>query len=234
MKFYYRDELIEFVIVYRDRKTLSIQIDMDGKVKVISPKSFHEKYILSIVETKGKWILNKLNLIKSRKNRIPSYKYINGERYLYLGEYYNLVIKKGSFNTEYANILSLGKLLEVKINSIENIRGILEKFYRYESFKIINERVEYYKRYFRIKPKQIKVKEQKRIWASCTFENKLLFNWRLSMMPIDVIDYIIIHEMCHMEYKNHSKEFWNDVYRVMPNYKEKEMWLKENGCIVNL
>ncbi len=82
---------------------------------------------------------------------------------------------------------------------------------------------------FKDKVTDIKVKEQKRRWASCTGKNAILFNWRISMARADVLDYIVVHEMCHMDHRNHSKYFWNRVEEIMPNYKEKHEWLKING-----
>lgn len=66
-------------------------------------------------------------------------------------------------------------------------------------------------------------------WASCTKNNELLFNWRSVMAPSNILDYIIVHELCHMKYKNHSKEFWDSVCEILPDYEIRREWLKNNG-----
>ncbi|ATD55101.1 M48 family metallopeptidase [Clostridium chauvoei] len=232
MSFYYKDELIEFEIIYRNRKTLSIKIDIDGNIKVISPEKLSENNILNIVEKKASWIINKRKIMLNRKKVIPKNNYLNGEFYLYMGEKYTLKVVTTPKDTVLIN--HENKVIEISTSSKDKIRNMLEKFYREETFKIVKERVCYYQKYFENTPKEIRVKQQKRRWGSCTFDNKLLFNWRLSMMPKDILDYVIVHEMCHMVYKNHSKDFWNDVFRVMPNYKEKSLWLRENGIKIDL
>jgi len=99
----------------------------------------------------------------------------------------------------------------------------------------INEKIyAYYEGYFKDEVKDVKVKEQKKRWASCTVNNELLFNWRCVMPPSHVLDYIVVHEMCHMEYKNHSKDFWHRVCSVIPDYDARKQWLRNNGIRMDM
>lgn len=111
----------------------------------------------------------------------------------------------------------------------EKLKSALEKWYRQKTYEIALEKIEKYKHNFKDTVKEIKVKEQKKRWASCTGDNRILFNWRCSMAKEEVIEYIVVHEMCHMDFKNHSKQFWNRVGEVLPSYKEYHDWLKKNG-----
>ena len=81
----------------------------------------------------------------------------------------------------------------------------------------------------KLQPQIIKVKEQKKIWGSCTSSKSIYINSRISMVRLDAIDYIIIHEFCHLVHMNHSKDFYNLVKCIMPNYKVANNWLRENG-----
>jgi len=112
---------------------------------------------------------------------------------------------------------------------VEKLKMAFEKWYRAETLKIVTKRIDYYADNFKDKVTNIRVKEQKRRWASCTGKNAILFNWRISMARADVLDYIVVHEMCHMDHRNHSKYFWNRIEEIMPNYREKHGWLKANG-----
>ena len=78
-------------------------------------------------------------------------------------------------------------------------------------------------------PSKIIIKDQKSRWGSCNSKKEVRLNWRLILMPYDVMDYIIIHELCHLKHMNHSKDFWNLVESYNNNYKKSEKWLKENG-----
>ena len=110
----------------------------------------------------------------------------------------------------------------------------MEIWYREKTLAKVKERVSYYSSYFNNEVTTVKVKERKKRWASCTSKNELLFNWRCAMAPVFVLDYIVVHEMCHMEYKNHSKDFWNRVYAVMPDYEVRKSWLKNNGIKMDI
>ncbi|MDF2503610.1 SprT family zinc-dependent metalloprotease [Clostridium sp.] len=107
-------------------------------------------------------------------------------------------------------------------------------WYREMAKEEINKRVSFYQKYFNMKPSEIKVKEQKRRWGSCTYKDSLLFNWRCVMAKESVLDYIVVHEMCHMVHKNHSKEYWKAVASILPDYKQREQWLKYNGAKMDL
>ena len=84
------------------------------------------------------------------------------------------------------------------------------------------------------KDKGIKIKEQQKRWGSCTSKRELLFNWKCIMAPSPVLDYIVVHEMAHMVYMNHSKEFWHLVKKVLPDYVQRKEWLRNNGIKYDL
>lgn len=235
MKIQFENNIIEFDLIYRKRKTLSILVNDDETIKVTAPLKVSEEDILRIVKSKAKWILKKQGEIKNINKNKVSRKFENGEVFMYLGNSYTL---KLNFNkdTKFIKIKLLVNELEVISNTYdrEKIKVALEKWYREKTLEKAIERVRYYEKYFKIEPKEIKSKEQKLRWGSCTYNNKLLFNWRIVMAPIDIFDYIIVHEMCHMEHKNHSKEYWRSVEEILPDYKDKAQWLKENGIKLNL
>ena len=81
-----------------------------------------------------------------------------------------------------------------------------------------------------LNPEIVKVKEQKKRWGSCTSAKNIYINSRIAMANLEAIDYIIVHEFCHLVHMNHSKDFYNLVKEIIPNYKDSEKWLKENGC----
>lgn len=94
--------------------------------------------------------------------------------------------------------------------------------------------MKYFKPYIKKEPKSIRVKEQKKRWGSCNDQGDLMFNWRISMGPSDVLAYIVVHEMCHLIHFNHSRDFWNLLESIMPDYRDKKEWLKINGIRMDL
>ena len=107
----------------------------------------------------------------------------------------------------------------------EELRLKLKKFYFSSCKKIIGERIHSYQTELRVKPKSIEIVESTTKWGSCSSDKKLTFNYRLAMAPVEVIDYVIIHELCHLLHMNHDRSFWRKVGGLMPDYKEKEAYL---------
>ena len=233
--FQYGTKYIDFNVIFKKRKTMGIQIDSSGQVKVISPIGISEEDILRIVKTKAKWIIQKQYDIKSIKNDKINREAVNGESYMYLGRNYSLQLVDDKSIKEISVRLLQGKfIVTTNTRNQEKIKLALEKWYREKTLKRVRERVKYYKKYFKEEVTDIKVKEQKKRWASCTWNDELLFNWRCVMAPSNVLDYIVLHEMCHMVHKNHSKDFWNLVGEIMPDYISRKKWLKENGIKLDL
>lgn len=109
----------------------------------------------------------------------------------------------------------------------------LEKKYRIAAKTYIPQRVAYYTEHYdyliRRDYSSITIRDQKTRWGSCSSRGTLSFNWRLMLAPLNILDYVIVHELCHLTHMNHSKDFWNCVETILPDYKERRKWLKEHG-----
>ncbi|MBB6696799.1 M48 family metallopeptidase [Clostridium algidicarnis] len=228
--FIYKDEKIEYKIIYSKRKTMEISIEPPDKITVRAPIRLPKYNIVERLTEKGDWILKHLNNFKIIDYKPINREFINGETLLYLGREYNLIVygdylrKKSVVYIEAENIV-----VRLKEKDKDNIERALELWYRKEALNYILDSIEKYEKILNRKPKDIVVKEQKKRWGSCTYDNRLLFNWRCVMARPQSIDYVILHEMCHIVHKNHSKNFWNLVESIMPSYKEEKQWLKING-----
>lgn len=98
-----------------------------------------------------------------------------------------------------------------------------------EALKVIPERVEYFAKVIGVTYGKITVRNQKTRWGSCSSKGNLNFNCLLMLAPPEVLDYVVVHELCHRKQMNHSKAFWLEVEKVLPDYKEVRKWLKEEG-----
>lgn len=154
---------------------------------------------------------------------------------MYLGRNYSLQIEVDLTIKNSEVKLYRGKFIVKAISKKdEDIRNAMEQWYRDKSKEVIGSRVKYYQRFFNIEPTGIKIKEQKKRWGSCTSKNELLFNWRCIMAKSNALDYIVVHEMCHMYHKDHSKEFWELVASVLPDYEVRKEWLRNYGVRMDL
>lgn len=220
------NENIKYTIKYTRRKTIEISIDSNGMISVVAPFGVSDEKIEKVINSKEKWILNKLSYIdKKEKLRV--------NHVMFLGKQYPVKIMVQRF-VEKDFVVFNNDYFLVTVSYDESVTKTLERWFMEKTEKLIIQKVNKYKHYFDREPELIKVKEQKRRWGSCTYDNKLLFNWKLSMAREDVLEYVVIHEMCHMIHKNHSKEYWNEVSRILPDYKNKHKWLKDKGHLLTL
>lgn len=104
-----------------------------------------------------------------------------------------------------------------------------KKQYIKKAHILIPQRVDYYAQLVGVGYNRIAIKDTRTRWGSCSGDGNLNFSYKLILMPMEILDYVVVHELCHRIYMNHSKEFWSEVERVIPDYKERRKWLKENG-----
>ncbi|WP_432663750.1 SprT family zinc-dependent metalloprotease [Wukongibacter baidiensis] len=227
---------IEFDVEYRKRKTMSIQIKREGMVLVIAPKGLSKETIKEVVKSKGKWICKKLDEFKEIGYKPENRSFVDGELFMYLGEKYPLKIELHDGGIKRPDVMFFQDAIYIRTSKddAELLKKAMEKWYRERCLATITERVEYYKHLVGKEPNKIRVKEQKKRWGSCTSRGDLLFNWRCIMAPLDIIDYIVVHEMCHLIHMNHSKEYWKTVEAVIPDYKERREWLKKYGVFLDI
>lgn len=226
----YKEGIIKFTLIRRKRKTLCIKIDECGKVTIISPLKTSKEYIIKTVEKKAIWIVNKQKYIREISSKLIKRDVVEGGSFMYLGNEYPLnIIFDEKLNNITVTFEEKRILVKTYTMDKEKIKLSLEKWYKEKTLELATKIIIRYEKNFDDKVGNIKAKEQKRRWASCTGKNDILFNWRCSMARIDVLEYIVVHEMCHFEFRNHSKDFWNRVGEIIPDYKEKHNWLRKNG-----
>lgn len=235
LSYEYGTETIEFAVEYRKRKTLSIVVEAPRAITVIAPVGSTEDRIMETVKAKSKWIIQKLFEIKEMEYRKRNKEYINGESFIYMGRNYSLQIVVNETIREPETKLSKGKFfVTVPSKSDDAIKLALENWYKDKAKEKIAERIAYYQPSFDINPKRLVIKDQQKRWGSCTKSHELLFNWKCVMAPSAVLDYIVVHEMCHMVYMNHSKEFWQMVKKVLPDYEARKELLRNYGVRYDL
>ncbi len=229
------DITIEYDVIYSKRKTLEISIKPPGIITVRVPNYLSEAQIENSVRNKGKWIMQKLHILSKQDAAPINREYVSGETFMYMGRYYELkVVLEESLIKPEVKLDKENVILTTPTNDKDIMRQLIESWYKQKALETITKRIEYYGGYFKLKPSSIKIKNQKTRWGSCNYKNDLCFNYKLIMAPCDVLDYVVVHEMCHMEHKNHSKNFWNEVASIIPDYSERRQWLKEHGVRIDI
>jgi predicted metal-dependent hydrolase len=182
----------------------------------ISPEQF--------LREKKQWLLEKKQKFDEYRERIPERNFEQGEKFPYLNDSHTLEIAGQSNRIEDQQII----LSEPSVDR-KGIKEVLEEFYRSKARRIFEEKVDKHIENIDGEFNKIYIRNQKTKWASCSPKDNLSFNWRLIMAPEDVIEYVVVHELVHLEEKNHDAKFWKRVREIKPDYKESYNWLSENS-----
>lgn len=212
------------------RKTVSIFIERDGSVRVLAPVSASDETIETAIKSKEYLIFTKLAKWKELNQGKVKREYVNGQSFLYLGRNYRLKLIE---NQDVPLKISGGFFL-LDIRHLSKAEKVFKEFYKEKALLKIKERMKVHEDKFPTKPTAIKVLELRNRWASWTPKDGLNFHWKCIMAPVLVLDYIIMHEMVHLKFPNHSTDFWNELDKKMPDFREQENWLKSNGVKMSL
>ncbi|MFT5840495.1 MAG: putative metal-dependent hydrolase [Flavobacteriales bacterium] len=213
----YKD--IDYKLKKSDRKTTSIYIERDGTVLVIAPAPFQLEKIEQILESKRSWIYRSLaewdDLNRTRVHR----EYVNGESFLYLDRHYRLqLVAEQDIPLKFRNGYFL--LLDQRVKDAPEF---FKQFYKTKLQKKLSERLKLHQAKTKHLPSDVKVMELQNRWGSCTAKGVLNFHWKCAMLPMSVLDYVVVHELSHLEHRNHSSAFWRSVEKVMPNFEEPKI-----------
>ena len=210
-------------IIRSNRKTLSLSINENADLVVRAPRRVSYDEIQKFIYEKSAWIDNKQRLIKAQLKDNVNVKI--SLQCLYLGSLYPLKIDNNSVEP----ISFDGHVFTIANVNRERISLPLKSWYKKRFIEVALPRLSYFSDKHKLKVNQVRVKEQKTLWGSCSSKNNINLNYLLIMAPMKVIDYVIVHELVHTTHKNHSAKFWQKVETIMPNYKDARYWLKENG-----
>ena len=222
----YSGKTIRFEIKYKNRTSIGISIDGYGNVEVQAPKGTPDERVVQLLEEKWDFIQRNLKEMKDRLHGPQEKVYEHGEGFLYLGNTYPIqILQDKEIEQDYVVFEEEKLYIYVKLLEDEQIKQALKRFYYQQCKTIVEKSISVYQSNFKTKPRAIRISDSKTTWGTCDSKLQLTFNWRLAMAPQRVIDYVVVHEMCHMVHLNHDRSFWRLVGKIMPDYKEKENWL---------
>ena len=232
----YGNRRINFEIKRGNRKkTVAIHVNPMAPITVLSPRCLDEEKIRMVLLKKARWIIEKQEQIKKIRNSDSVKQFVSGESFPYLGRYYRLKVMKSIMETEEKCRLVGGRLV-VEVNGksdsengLTAIKKALMDWYIQHAEDKIGERASRFSRLIGRWPASINIKNQEKRWGSCSRAGIIRFNWKIIMAPISVMDYVIVHELCHLIYPHHSFHFWQKLRSVIPDYKKRRDWLKKNS-----
>lgn len=228
-------EEVPFCVVRSNvrQKTIALQVRPDGRIVVRAPIRTSNARVEGILIRKKAWIsvhrgMALANAVPTRSNK----EFVAGETFSLLGQQKRLtfVIKEG-----HPAVSTLGRSIVIlrpakRTQTRQEIRNALSEFFRCEAAVIFRLRLQRFLAKLGLKEApRLYIADQTRRWGSCNGRGELRLNWRLIGAPISLIDYVIVHELCHLLWSDHSSRFWRELRRVMPDYRIREQSLCDLG-----
>lgn len=206
------------------RKTMCIVVERDGSISVKVPTDIPDEKVKAILDQKEYDVFKKYTLWQEANNEHIVRQYVSGQSFMYLGRNYSLSIVDG----QKRHLIFRNGTFFLSSQATTPREDFIRFYKRQAKIKIL-ERVEYLRSRLAVTPQKIQIKEMPTRWGSCTPSRNVYFNWRCIMFPVFVIDYIIVHEFTHLMFADHSRDFWQKISEVLPDYNYTKDWLTVNG-----
>lgn len=226
---------ITYQVTYKKkRKSVQLKIYSSTHLEITAPTNFPQASIEKIIQDKSSWIAKKLSHLKDVAANPINKTIKHGAEVLYLGEPHKLVFSTAENSKPQIYCQDYQIFIQTPPGNINQtlslIELLLKQWYWKSAQQRLKEQTIFWSIRIAVKPERITIKEQKSRWGSCSSKGNINYNWRIIMAPPEVLDYLVIHELCHLRIPNHSPLFWQEVARFSPNFKEQRAWLKNNGA----
>ena len=222
---------LQVEVVRSDRRTAALHI-VGSDLQVRVPEHLEDGRVAAILKQKRPWIRSKV----AELQRVPPHRpreLVSGESFPYLGRNYRLKVLEG----HQVGVRLSGGYLRATVRPNEQdaqrerrIQQYLQNWYRSRARERLSEKAIRYARQIRVTPAGISVRNFKSRWGSCNSRGNVVFNWNIIKAPHAIVDYVVIHELCHLIHSNHSKDFWRLVGRHDGAYEEHKQWLKQQAA----
>ncbi|HEX3002486.1 MAG TPA: SprT family zinc-dependent metalloprotease [Methanoregula sp.] len=215
-------------IVRSHRKTIALEVTTQATLVVRAPHRVPQAYIDRMIREKSTWINKKMAEMRARP-QAPVRHYDEGEVFWFLGRQYPL-----HYTDEPGGSIVRTDRLEVPHALRPVIRNAIHHWYKEEAKKEIHARCMYFSMMTGYSPTSLRISGARTRWGSCTYKGGLNFSWRLVQAPLSIVDYVIVHELVHIRQHDHSKKFWTKVEALMPDYRVRREWLRENERLLRI
>lgn len=211
--------------VRRSQEASQPRIDVDVRgVRVVVPEgsSLDPE---SLLTEKAEWVVEKKRKFDEYRERVPDRSYEPGEEFPYLGEPHEVVVERRSSSGVEGGAL---RLAEHHVEET-SVKRALETLYRRKARERFEDRADQYAAEMGVEYEKIEVRNQRTKWGSCSTTGTLGLNWRLLMAPVEIVDYVVVHEISHLLEPNHTDGFWDLVAEHDPEYQDHARWLERNS-----
>ncbi len=210
----------DYTLLRERRRSLLLTLDEGGKALVRAPLALPKTEIDRFVRSRARWLAKR----QARLAQRPAHSYLDGEPFPFSGRTLCLRREAGARRVRLE-----GDALVVPEGDAAATRALLTSWYKAQAKALFKERLAALSAQTGITPETLRLSDAKTRWGSCGAKGGVNLNWRLALAPPEILDYVIVHELCHLRERNHSAAFWALVTRFCPEWKERRRWLAEHG-----
>ena len=214
--------MFDYTLIRSDRKTLGIEIDRSGSLIVRAPRRMSQTEIERFLQTKEAWIKEKQALMQERQHEVNR---VDSNTLWYFGKQYPVMHS----DCKTPEVITDSIVVPSRWNQSDLVR-----WYGQELRRFLNEHLSYWAAQTGLRPTSCHITGARGRWGSCSGKKSVNFAWRLVFCPPEVIDYVIIHELCHIRHMNHSAAFWTLVAQFDPAYIDHKQWLRDHAGLMDL
>ncbi|MBS5789812.1 SprT family zinc-dependent metalloprotease [Fusobacterium sp.] len=216
---------IKIEITRKKIKNIILKVTSDGRVLISAPTRVPQSYLKEFIKTKENWIVKKLEEVKNRKKKEINYE--SGEEIIYLGKKYYLEV----INSYTEKIVIQDEKIYIyclENSTVEDRERIFKNWVKIELGVLLKDLTYKIGKMIGYLPNEIRIRDMKTRWGSCISARKVItYNLQLAFQPLPLIEYVVLHELAHIPYPNHQKEFWNFVEKFIPDWKERRKLLNK-------
>jgi predicted metal-dependent hydrolase len=222
------------VEVLRTGRKKSASIQLDGNlVKVSVPQTLSDKRVRDLITQRTPWIKTKLSELSERPTPKPK-EYVSGEAFPYLGKNYRLKVVQGAGCSARLKGGHFIATIPQKGEPQSLVKDLLSEWYSSHAEMRLRDKTERLANIVGVTPSSIGIKTYKSRWGSCSVKGAITYNWKIILAPHRIVDYVVVHELCHLLEHNHSVRYWKHVERFVPDWRDCRDWLRANGSTVEI
>ena len=229
-------QLTYHVIYQKKRKTIQLKILTSTHLQITAPNNIPRVSIEKVLYEKSNWIVKQLLRLSSVMTSPINKSITHGATVLYLGTPHTLIFTNNHGTRSTIRVQDHQIITDISLmNTTQNTslaESLLKQWYLDSAHNILATKTALWAGKIKVQPQRITIKDQKTRWGSCSSKGNLNYNWRIVMAPPEVIDYLVIHELCHLRIPNHSTLFWQEVSKFSPNFKSHRTWLQTNCTLL--
>ena len=219
------------------RRTLSLIVQPNGVIELRTAIGARRAELMDFLQAHREWLLRSLQRVRERKRLHPLKTLRDGEELLFLGRPHTLRLQAAAVRSARVLLAPDTLLLQVPqrqwsekflLEECPQFWPAVWRFYEESAHRLLPDRVRYYAEKMQQYPESVKIRGYKTRWGSCSYGGHISFNWRLLFAPLEIVDYIVVHELAHLRHYNHSPRFWQLVQSQMPNCRAQRQWLREH------